>query len=261
MSGSSSRVILLPSPSSDSEVCRQAQLLAASAGMIYSTEKPPRCEPWLTLSQTELSLTLGEGGGVIRVCFTHGPTRYRIGTASRRQPLGRAVGAVKSGESLVILDATAGLGRDAAFLAAIGHRVVALERHPVIFALLQDGLARARASADRPAWIDRIELHHCEAAAYLRENGGTERFDCIYLDPMYPQKEKSAKPQKEMQALKQIVGRDNDTEALLQQARACSPRVVLKRPTTEPPLASGVSLEICSKLVRFDVYCNPGSLP
>src|SRR5262245_12957252 len=61
------------------------------------------------------------------------------GNFSRSQPLGRAVGKT----TRTVLDATAGVGHDAALLACMGYQVLAVERSPIIAALLQDALKRA----------------------------------------------------------------------------------------------------------------------
>jgi 16S rRNA (guanine1516-N2)-methyltransferase len=42
-----------------------------------------------------------------------------------------------------VIDGTAGLGKDAFVLAGLGCKVTLVERHPVVVALLADGLARA----------------------------------------------------------------------------------------------------------------------
>ncbi|MGL9773657.1 MAG: class I SAM-dependent methyltransferase [Sodalis sp. (in: enterobacteria)] len=72
------------------------------------------------------------------------PAPWRIGAAT-------AAGAVKAvakavgikGQGLPdVVDATAGLGRDAFVLACLGCRVQMFERHPVMAALLKNGLRR-----------------------------------------------------------------------------------------------------------------------
>ncbi len=87
--------------------------------------------------------------GPLSVDFLRGRTAWRGRTAGARQPLARAVGLGRGGADRPprILDATAGLGADTWTLAALGARVLAVERHPVLHALLADGLARARRAA------------------------------------------------------------------------------------------------------------------
>ena len=58
-----------------------------------------------------------------------------------------------------MVDATAGLGRDAFVLASLGCTVTMLERHPVVAALLADGLARAKQDPEIGAWVsERMSL-------------------------------------------------------------------------------------------------------
>lgn len=72
----------------------------------------------------------------------------------KRRDAGKKQGLVRACRPLPgvrILDATAGWGRDAAVLASFGAEVLMLERHPVIAALLSDGLRRM---LHQPATID-----------------------------------------------------------------------------------------------------------
>jgi 16S rRNA (guanine1516-N2)-methyltransferase len=169
-----------------------------------------------------------------------------------RDPLVRAFG--KSIDT--IFDLTAGLGGDAYRLAEAGHRVVAYERHPAIYALLITGWTRdcviGRVSAEV---ADRIEFRHAESADLLaridQPNIG------VYLDPMYPRPRRSkALPRRELQVLRQLLGEEEDAAKIVEAARLLSARVVVKRPHRAPPLVPGVNFEIETKLVRFDVYVN-----
>jgi 16S rRNA (guanine1516-N2)-methyltransferase len=63
----------------------------------------------------------------------------------RRQLLAKAIG-IKSGYIPCVLDVTAGLGKDAFVLAALGCKVQMVERSPIVGELLQNGLECLRAS-------------------------------------------------------------------------------------------------------------------
>ena len=65
--------------------------------------------------------------------------RTGAGTLSRKQPLARAVGR----QSERVLDLTSGFGSDTTLLAGMGFQVECRERHPIVYALLQDALQRA----------------------------------------------------------------------------------------------------------------------
>lgn len=101
--------------------------------------------------------------------FTGGRLGFRLtGVRHSREDLVRALGC-KPSETRV-LDATAGLGRDTLILAARGYRVVACERHPLLFALLSEAFTEIRASPE-PSFLkvllENVELRHQEAAAVL----------------------------------------------------------------------------------------------
>ena len=171
---------------------------------------------------------------------------------ARGMPVVRAVG-----EAQTVADATAGLLGDAFLLAAAGIRVTAIERSPVVFALAEDGLARARRDARLAELIgDRIELVQADARRWLDERIGTEDApDAVVIDPMFPPKrKKSAMPRKEMVLLREVVGSDLDAAELLDVARKCARmRVALKRGDDAEELASP-EWTVGGTTVRYDVW-------
>jgi len=180
--------------------------------------------------------------------------RRRFG-GGRGQPLARAVG-LKRGRNPLVLDATAGLGRDAFVLASLGCELVLLERSPVIAALLQNGLERALADAQTQPIARRMKLHCAESVDYLAGLGRANQPDVIYMDPMYPHRKKSALVKKEMRLFRQLVGEDSDSPGLLSAARRYARhRVVVKRPAGAEPVGNEApSLVINSRSTRYDVY-------
>jgi 16S rRNA (guanine1516-N2)-methyltransferase len=127
----------------------------------------------------------------------------------------------------------------------------------VVAALLQDGLRRASEHTDTREIADRITFSAMDTIQYLHETGGTEsRHDVIFLDPMYPARNKSALVKKEMQMLQELIGHEPDTEQLLNTAlSAAGKRVVVKRPRTAPALGEiPPSHSIKGKTTLFDVY-------
>lgn len=186
-----------------------------------------------------------------------GPLSIKLGDSGRSAaglglPLARAVG-VRRGHTPGVLDATAGLGRDAYALALLGCQVTAIERHPAIAALLRDALERA---AGDPA-ADRIRMVAADAIVYMAENAHS-RPQVVLLDPMFPGRG-SAKARKEMQYFRELLPPDEDELALLQAAlQHATERVVLKRHAKAAPLLPGVNHSIPGKTVRFDVYLGMG---
>ena len=174
----------------------------------------------------------------------------------RNTPFSKAIGLAKQ-KDLLVLDTTAGLGRDAFIMASLGATVIACERNDYLFQLLQDGLKRAQ--EQYPDICARITLLPQDAIDFLADN--TQQFDVIYCDPMFPQRQKSALVKKEMRVLKDIVGSDLDSTELLQSALAANcKRVVVKRAKTSPPVTEqSPSLAFSGKSNRFDVYLLPTS--
>lgn len=173
------------------------------------------------------------------------------------QPLTRAVG-LKGDAPLSVVDATAGLGRDAFVLACLGAQVTLLERSSVIAALLQDGLTRAAKDAEvGPIVAAQMQLIQTDAIHWLQTCATRdERPAVVYLDPMYPHRTKSALVKKEMRFLRDFAGDNPDAPELLAAARSCATqRVVVKRPIHAEPLAGPRPVgEVKSKNTRYDIY-------
>ncbi len=171
----------------------------------------------------------------------------------KNQLIAKAVG-IKPKSILSVLDLTAGLGRDAFVLATLGCHVVMCERSPMIYALLQDGMLRAQ----KEAWFRdlHLQLIECDGLAYLSQLTPDHFPDVIYIDPMFPEKTKSALVKKEMRMLRDVVGDDTDAEKLLNAALfVAKKRVVVKRAKLAPTLTEKKpSVVYEGKSSRFDVY-------
>ncbi|MES3041237.1 MAG: class I SAM-dependent methyltransferase [Pseudomonadota bacterium] len=160
---------------------------------------------------------------------------------------------------LRVLDATAGWGRDSWLLAHVGADVQSCERSPVVQALLRDGLARAAATVQTAETAARIQLHEGSAQDVLlklRELPAAERPETVYLDPMFPHRDKSALVKLDMRLFRQVVGSDDDADELLALARqVATRRIVVKRPRHAPDLA-GVAphQRMEGQSNRFDLY-------
>lgn len=193
--------------------------------------------------------------GAVYVDFTAGVMehRRRFG-GGRGEAVAKAVG-IKGHYLPDVVDATAGLGRDAFVLAALGCRVRMLERHPVAAALLDDGLQRGYQDAEIGPWLrERLTLLHASSISELVQIQPPP--EVVYLDPMYPHRQKSALVKKEMRLFQSLVGADEDADALLAPARAlATKRVVVKRPDSAPPLAHiAAHATTLTKNHRFDIY-------
>ena len=201
--------------------------------------------------------------GAIYVDFVQGTLAHRRKFGGGRgEAVAKAVG-IKSGYLPTVIDATAGLGRDAFVLAALGCQVRLIERNPVVYLLLQDGLQRAYADPDIGELMQQnMQLLTVPSLTELPID--TMSADVVYLDPMYPHKPKSALVKKEMRVFQQLVGADLDADLLLEPALSIAQkRVVVKRPDYAQFLAQKAphfSRE--TKNHRFDVYLvNPIGKP
>jgi len=168
---------------------------------------------------------------------------------TRADPLVRALGFGKGVATVV--DATAGLGRDAAALARVGFRVIAIERVPALVERWRAAMAGAPRNLEFLAGDAREILPGLVAAG--------RRPDAIFLDPMYAGRERKSAQKKDLVALRALVGDDADAEALLEVALGCAgQRVVVKRPRKAPPLAPGATHSWVGASTRFDLYRRAG---
>ena len=182
------------------------------------------------------------------------------------------------------IDATAGLGEDAFLLAAAGFFVTMYEKDPVIAALLRDALERARKDERTAEAASRMELVEGDSIRALQELASDRRspapsddrtesvkgqagdpgyIDVILLDPMFPERRKSALVKKKFQLLHVLEKPCEDETGLLRAAMRAAPgRILVKRPVKGPFLA-GVkpSFSLTGKAVRIDcllpVYQEP----
>src|SRR5436190_24267612 len=119
---------------------------------------------------------------------------------------------------------------------------------------MDDSLKSAQAHNSLSPIIARMTYLQVDAHSWLSQL--TTRPEIIYLDPMFPERKKSAAVKKEMVLLQQLVGDDLDADALFHLALTCANnRVVVKRPRLAEPIA-GIrpNFSITGKSSRFDIY-------
>ncbi|WP_426369439.1 class I SAM-dependent methyltransferase [Pseudocolwellia sp. HL-MZ7] len=247
--------------SSDAELAKQVaqKWRLQYIGHVASLDKHPKLTFLLQVNFQVLELVKIDEPklSAIKVDFVEGAAAHRRKFGGGRgQDIAKAVG-LKHGFTPHVLDATAGLGRDSFVLASLGCQVTMIERMPIVAALLENGLERARLSTEVSDIISNMELVH---TSLTEDSFDTLMPDVVYLDPMYPHREKSAAVKKEMRVFQTLVGEDLDADALLAPALAIAKyRVVVKRPTYAPPLANKKpSTSIKMKKNRFDVYVIQG---
>ncbi len=171
--------------------------------------------------------------------------RQKIGM--RGDLLARALKQKSRQKILWVVDATAGLCRDSMHLLALGHRVTALEHNKQLF----EAFARLPPPPN-------FHLVHAEAASWLADLADGKRPDVVFLDPMFPDKKKSAAVGKESLLLQLLEAPPSAAQEadLLSAARAAAlSRVVVKRALRAPWLAAEKpSHSHAGKAVRYDIY-------
>lgn len=232
----------------------------------------------LELVQKAEGLTLAGDGMELRADFCEMLPRIRQG-ALQRELLVKAA-KLKSALAPRALDMTAGLGEDSFLLAAAGFDVTLCEMDETIALLLEDALERAaadEATADIAARMHLVKGDSLEVLASLAGMAeaadapdvsepafnlagedapcSSKAFDVIYLDPMFPERRKSAAVKKKFQLLHGLERPCANEEEMLQAALAAKPRkIVVKRPAKGEYLAGKKpSYSIGGKAVRYDV--------
>ncbi|MFN3166861.1 MAG: class I SAM-dependent methyltransferase [Phycisphaeraceae bacterium] len=240
---------------------QRASELADALGVSKTKLGDPGCALLLAVTEQRLELRVIEGeAGLVggHAVYTDLDTIDTTSPAGRKldMPLLKAVGIRKGNPHRPrVIDCTAGLGEDAWLLAAHGCAVAAIERQPVIAALLDDAIARA--AQTQPDTASRITPVNASAIDRL---GQATDADAVVLDPMFPPGRK-AKERKPMRVLRLLAGDDDDAPDLLAAAlRTGVRRVCVKRPLKAPVIHNeqrpGPDVAYKGKAVRFDVYLN-----
>ena len=251
----------------------------------------PEASIWLSVDAAGLSLT--DGDQAMRGDFTKLQKRLQYHNLTH-ELLVKAT-KVKGREKLRVIDATAGMGEDSLLLAASGCEVTLYEQDPVIAALLQDTMRRTLEEAALHEIVMRMQLVEGDSIDHLRKLGeaatgsnvqcgmegedahhgssphetldatangsdiALKRPDVIYLDPMFPERQKSGLVKKKFQLIHYIEAPAENEEALMQAAIAARPfKIVVKRPAKGPYLAGlKPSYSLDGKAIRYDCYVYP----
>lgn len=178
--------------------------------------------------------------------------------------------ACQLGEKPTLIDATAGLGHDSLLMAHLGANVRLIERHPILFVLLEYAKAQAERDSFLQATMQRIQLIHADSNCYLSELAQKgEYLDVVYLDPMFPQRDqnqqaikKQAQVKKQMQLLHMLLPEDGEMDLgdqLLDLAKKIAKRVIVKRPRHAVYLAEQhPDHQWLGDACRFDAYFPKG---
>lgn len=266
--------------------CAYAEALAAhlKTTLLHTTPDAP---VWLSVDAAGLSLT--DGDQAMRGDFTK--LQKRLQYHNLTHELFVKATKVKGRENLRVIDATAGMGEDSLLLAAAGCEVTLYEQDPVIAALLQDTMRRALEETALHEIVMRMQLVEGDSIGHLRRLGeaatgsdvqegdvghdcstltasaaatsdadtALKRPDVIYLDPMFPERQKSGLVKKKFQLIHYLEAPAENEEALMQAAIDARPfKIVVKRPAKGPYLAGlKPSYSLDGKAIRYDCYVFP----
>lgn len=244
---------MIPVVTEDASLAADAALLSEWLSQQTSVARlPDSVHLCLTEAGPVLHSQLGQisidwlGGSVVR-------RRQHVGGERLVKALGR-----RGADDVQVLDATAGLGRDGFLLACAGSRVTLLERNPILFVMLRWARDAALRDPDAAAAAGRIELVFGDSVRWMQTSA--EAQDIVYLDPMFPDRSKSAAVKKEAKLLQMLTeGDDSSDETLLHAALDCAgQRVVVKRPLHAPALAGRKpDYSLAGRSTRFDVLLSP----
>lgn len=153
-----------------------------------------------------------------------------------------------------VIDATAGMGEDAFLLAAQGYEVTLFEQNPVIAVLLKDALRRAKKHPvlkDIASRMNLVQDNSVEGMSKL-----LDPVDVIYLDPMFPARQKSSLINKKLQLIQKLEPPCSEETDLFDAAISASPsKIIVKRPLKSEFLAGRKpSYTLNGKAIRYDCY-------
>ncbi|MBQ3122827.1 MAG: class I SAM-dependent methyltransferase [Firmicutes bacterium] len=220
----------------------------------------------IELRRDEKGLTLVSGGQELRGDFMAKLHRVK-GTNYNHEILAKVAKIKDADGPLTAIDATAGLGEDSFILAAAGFNVTMYEKNPVIYELLADTIDRALSEPELSEIVSRmnavngdsIEAMHRLGDALDKGDPEAKSPDIVLLDPMFPERQKSALVKKKLQVIQSLEEPCNDEKALMLAAIRTRPKkLIIKRPPKGPYLA-GIKPDFSNggKAVRFDCIVNP----
>ena len=207
----------------------------------------------LILNYGSDGLALTGDGMKLRADFSDMTDRLRSDRV-RGELINKAVGIKHLQDDPLIMDATAGFGEDSILMAAAGFRVVMFERNMIIAMLLKDALTRAQTVEGLSDITTRLQLR-CEDSIKAMNNKLIHP-DVIYLDPMFPQRNKSGLIKKKFQLLQKLESPCDEEEELFDSACRLSPsKIIVKRPLKGNALAlKKPGYCIKGSTVRYDCY-------
>lgn len=213
----------------------EAKHLAEHLGSEYAEDTAVVNKGELFLCYEKTGLTLSDGK--LSMCGDFSDMVPRVKDQMwQHELLARAAKPREEKEKLTAIDATAGMGEDSLILAASGYHVKMIEYDPVIASLLKDTLRRARKIPELKDIVGRMELLEGDSIEVMTK--ALDVPDLIYLDPMFPGRQKSGSIKKKFQLLQKLERPCGNEKELLNAALSLgAERILIKRPAKGPYLA------------------------
>ena len=170
----------------------------------------------------------------------------------QHEMLVKAASSEKEGRKAI--DATAGMGEDAFLLAAQGYEVTLYEQNPVVAALLKDAIRRAKKNQILKDVASRMKVVEADSVESMSKL--LDPVDVIYLDPMFPARQKSSLINKKLQLIQKLEPPCSEETDLFDAALKVGPsRIIVKRPLKSEYLAGREpSYTLKGKAIRYDCY-------
>ncbi|HAZ13487.1 MAG: hypothetical protein A2X86_13230 [Bdellovibrionales bacterium GWA2_49_15] len=234
-----------------------AKKLAKSVGIeLQEIFNPSESTQFLKMHEHGLNFYLaGTRGPVLNLDLAQEYASFmRQVSKTAAGPLKKALGrTVKKGDTVV--DASCGTGKDSLLFLTWGLKVLAFERNPLMFLLLQ--MAWQSLVKKYPEVAPNFELVFGDVRA-----GATRicegKISALYFDPMFSEGRKGRRslPRQEMVVFKELVGADYDQESVMASLlKLPLTRIVVKRPSKAPDFAGPLPLaSFPGKSVRYDLF-------
>lgn len=235
-----------------------AQSFAKTNHYAFSNNLPVETALYIDFNEDQITLNDTDTNTQLSIDFTSGGLAHRLQYGGGKgQTIAKALG-ITSKNKPHILDATAGLGRDSLILANLGCKMTLIEQSPVLAEMLNQAIELAQDNTlFQQATQHGFNCYNADACIFMRERV-IDGCDVVYLDPMYPEKKKSALVKKDMQMLQALIGHSSDevtAELLAAALNFATQRVVVKRPKGAEVLdGPEPTMALHSKKTRYDVY-------
>lgn len=213
---------------------------------LETTGQPEELEMVLTIQAGRLGFTQKGGFHFVACDFS------KLRPLSAGQPMAKALGRNKK---LKVLDCTAGWGMDSVLMEQLGFEVLAFEQNPLLFEVLTEETQHNTSLRLEFRLGDSFE--YLQTLKSLTDEDKTQVFwpDIIYIDPMFEAKAKSAKSEKSIQVLQNLVEASPLTEEKLMLAMECArSHVVVKQNKRAAAFNIRPSARFEGQSTRFDVY-------